>query len=99
MSTACPICGRTIPAPPPPAGDGAESPAAPLPESFPFCSRRCRLIDLGRWFDGLYRIPGAPMEAAADGPGREPGEYPGPGERHHLSGEDEKGRQRALCNP
>jgi endogenous inhibitor of DNA gyrase (YacG/DUF329 family) len=28
--------------------------------SFPFCSERCRLIDLGRWADGKYVIPGAP---------------------------------------
>jgi endogenous inhibitor of DNA gyrase (YacG/DUF329 family) len=26
--------------------------------SFPFCSDRCRLIDLGRWIDGVYAIPG-----------------------------------------
>jgi endogenous inhibitor of DNA gyrase (YacG/DUF329 family) len=25
--------------------------------SFPFCSERCRLIDLGRWLEGDYRIP------------------------------------------
>lgn len=23
----------------------------------PFCSRRCKLIDLGEWLDGQYRIP------------------------------------------
>jgi endogenous inhibitor of DNA gyrase (YacG/DUF329 family) len=23
---------------------------------FPFCSERCRLIDLGKWADGSYRI-------------------------------------------
>ena len=28
--------------------------------SFPFCSDRCRLIDLGRWIDGAYAIPGPP---------------------------------------
>lgn len=28
--------------------------------SFPFCSERCRLIDLGRWIDGDYTIPGPP---------------------------------------
>ncbi|MFQ5495260.1 MAG: DNA gyrase inhibitor YacG, partial [Phycisphaerae bacterium] len=22
----------------------------------PFCSHRCKLVDLGRWFDGTYRI-------------------------------------------
>ena len=24
----------------------------------PFCSERCRLIDLGRWIDGKYVTPG-----------------------------------------
>jgi endogenous inhibitor of DNA gyrase (YacG/DUF329 family) len=24
---------------------------------FPFCSERCRSIDLGRWLGGAYRIP------------------------------------------
>ena len=26
-------------------------------EHFPFCSERCRMVDLGRWFGGEYRIP------------------------------------------
>ena len=25
-------------------------------EDFPFCSDRCRLIDLGKWASGVYRI-------------------------------------------
>jgi hypothetical protein len=25
--------------------------------AFPFCSERCRLIDLGRWLGEEYRIP------------------------------------------
>ena len=25
--------------------------------SFPFCSERCRLIDLGRWVDERYAVP------------------------------------------
>ncbi len=25
--------------------------------TFPFCSERCRLIDLGRWVDAKYVIP------------------------------------------
>jgi endogenous inhibitor of DNA gyrase (YacG/DUF329 family) len=29
--------------------------------TFPFCSERCRLIDLGRWADESYVIPGAPV--------------------------------------
>ena len=29
---------------------------------FPFCSQRCRLIDLGRWLGGSYRIAADPEE-------------------------------------
>lgn len=25
---------------------------------FPFCSEKCKLIDLGKWFDEEHRIPG-----------------------------------------
>jgi endogenous inhibitor of DNA gyrase (YacG/DUF329 family) len=28
----------------------------------PFCSERCRLIDLGEWATGNYTIPGEPAE-------------------------------------
>ncbi|MEK6538379.1 MAG: DNA gyrase inhibitor YacG, partial [Nitrospirota bacterium] len=27
----------------------------------PFCSERCKLIDLGRWAGEKYRIPGEPV--------------------------------------
>lgn len=37
----CPSCGK-----------GTEADA----EEYPFCSRRCRLIDLGAWMDERYRI-------------------------------------------
>jgi endogenous inhibitor of DNA gyrase (YacG/DUF329 family) len=26
----------------------------------PFCSERCKLLDLARWVDGVYRVPGEP---------------------------------------
>lgn len=26
---------------------------------FPFCSERCQLIDLGKWFDDKYKIEGS----------------------------------------
>lgn len=29
----------------------------------PFCSERCKLIDLGTWFDESNRIPGDPASA------------------------------------
>ena len=34
---------------------------------FPFCSDRCRLIDIGRWHDEEYKIPVAsqPSESGA----------------------------------
>jgi endogenous inhibitor of DNA gyrase (YacG/DUF329 family) len=33
--------------------------------AFPFCSSRCRSIDLGRWLDEEYRIPVEAEGAAA----------------------------------
>lgn len=27
----------------------------------PFCSKRCKLADLGRWLSGDYRIPAEPI--------------------------------------
>lgn len=31
---------------------------------FPFCSARCREIDLGKWLTGQYVIPGPAVEEA-----------------------------------
>jgi endogenous inhibitor of DNA gyrase (YacG/DUF329 family) len=28
----------------------------------PFCSERCRLIDLGAWAEGKYRVPGEKVD-------------------------------------
>ncbi len=36
-------------------------------EHYPFCSDRCRNIDLNRWLTGSYAIPVADDEAKADG--------------------------------
>jgi endogenous inhibitor of DNA gyrase (YacG/DUF329 family) len=41
----CPICKKKV------AKDNPD---------FPFCSERCRLLDLGNWATGKYVIPGAP---------------------------------------
>jgi endogenous inhibitor of DNA gyrase (YacG/DUF329 family) len=39
----------------------------------PFCSDRCRLIDLGRWLGGRYTIPSAPTGSEPeDDSGEEP---------------------------
>jgi endogenous inhibitor of DNA gyrase (YacG/DUF329 family) len=42
----CPICGKSF--------EIAKLDELP---SFPFCTDRCRLVDLGRWIDGAYAIP------------------------------------------
>lgn len=31
--------------------------SAVRPEVLPFCSAECKLVDLGRWLDGSYRVP------------------------------------------
>jgi endogenous inhibitor of DNA gyrase (YacG/DUF329 family) len=41
----CPICDRVM--------QGQSTGEWP---QFPFCSARCRLIDLGRWLGGEYRV-------------------------------------------
>ncbi len=33
----------------------------------PFCSQRCRQVDLYRWLSGTYRIPGAERPGAEEG--------------------------------
>ena len=38
---ACGICGESV-------AEGSPQ--------FPFCSERCRKIDLGRWADGAYKV-------------------------------------------
>lgn len=35
-------------------------------ESYPFCSERCRTLDLSRWLKGSYAIPVADDESKAD---------------------------------
>ena len=37
----CPSCGKVV---------------NPDDETYPFCTERCRLVDLGRWMDERYRI-------------------------------------------
>ena len=32
----------------------------------PFCTERCRLVDLGRWADESYRIAGKPQDTLSD---------------------------------
>jgi endogenous inhibitor of DNA gyrase (YacG/DUF329 family) len=45
-----------------------------LSNSKPFCSERCRLIDLGRWVSEEYSVPVDPDPEADELPERFPGE-------------------------
>lgn len=47
----CPIC---------------KSPVTQASETFPFCCERCRLIDLGKWISGDYKISRPVEEADLD---------------------------------
>lgn len=47
----CPTCKKPV----------ETDPERRSPE-FPFCSARCRYIDLHRWLSGHYVIPGAAVE-------------------------------------
>jgi endogenous inhibitor of DNA gyrase (YacG/DUF329 family) len=49
----CPICKKPVEA----ANDAARKAPSVTPKHFPFCSERCKLIDLGRWLEGKYQVP------------------------------------------
>jgi len=52
----CPVCGSPV--------DFSMNPYRP------FCSKRCKMVDLGAWFKEDYRINGEPMSdpLAVEGP-------------------------------
>lgn len=35
-------------------------------ETYPFCSRRCKDVDLNRWLSGAYAIPVAEPDESSD---------------------------------
>ena len=39
------------------------------PTHKPFCSSRCKLLDLGAWLGGRYVVPGEPADVADSVPG------------------------------
>ncbi len=45
----CPVC---------------KAPAAPREKNaaFPFCSAKCKLLDLGKWLDGKYVVAGGALD-------------------------------------
>jgi hypothetical protein len=63
----CPTCGMIV---------------QPRDEDFPFCSDRCRKIDLGKWAMGVYKIssPVLDPEVLEDLGGLAGGRNKGPGD-------------------
>ncbi len=55
-SPTCPTCAAPV-----------SIDATKKPPTFPFCSERCRTIDLGRWLNGEYRIPVRHVDEDEDG--------------------------------
>jgi endogenous inhibitor of DNA gyrase (YacG/DUF329 family) len=53
MNVKCPRCGQET--------DTAANPFRP------FCSERCKMIDLGNWIQGAYRIPTRDADEDEDG--------------------------------
>lgn len=76
----CPICGEEV------------TPRS-ANKAFPFCTARCKSIDLGKWLNEEYRVPATPDEAGegdehaleldAPGPGAEDGHSPGKPDMRH----------------
>jgi endogenous inhibitor of DNA gyrase (YacG/DUF329 family) len=57
----CPTCGRPV--------EWVDT------EKFrPFCSERCKLIDLGEWATGSYAIPGEPEDRPEETGSTDPGD-------------------------
>jgi len=48
MQHTCPICHKTI--------KSVSQEKNKIQKFFPFCSERCKLIDLGSWLDTDYKI-------------------------------------------
>ncbi len=58
----CPICGAKMP------GNWLDYP------DYPFCTKRCRTIDLGRWLGEDYRVAGPDKSDDRSTPGDSDGD-------------------------
>jgi len=63
--TKCPICEAVLP------GNWQDYP------DYPFCSKRCRTIDLGRWLGEDYRVAGQDVDLDPDENRSTPGDDDG----------------------
>ncbi|MHC4665443.1 MAG: DNA gyrase inhibitor YacG [Planctomycetota bacterium] len=60
MKYRCPVCNKIASVP---REEGSEK-----ERFFPFCSRRCKLVDLGAWLDAKYKIMSDLKSQDSDGP-------------------------------
>ena len=58
MKYRCPLCKKVI-------GVSSEKKFKEA-RFFPFCSRRCKLIDLGAWLDAKYKVTSELTDTSAD---------------------------------
>jgi endogenous inhibitor of DNA gyrase (YacG/DUF329 family) len=56
----CPICKKTVTV-------GKNNPFQP------FCSKRCKMVDLGKWLDEKYVIPDDPVSPSPKDPKEDQG--------------------------
>jgi len=59
MKHRCPICHKIVKVPSKEKSEEAKF--------FPFCSRRCKFIDLGAWLDAEYKIESSPESEESGG--------------------------------
>ena len=60
MKHRCPVCQKTV--------KGLTQEKSEEAGFFPFCSRQCKLIDLGAWLDAEYKIGSSPESQESIGP-------------------------------
>ena len=59
MRFECPICHKVLESP-------FDEEKSTRGKYFPFCSERCRLIDLGAWLDAEYKIGESESDSSDD---------------------------------
>ena len=59
MKYRCPVCQKTV--------KGLTREKSEEARFFPFCSGRCKLIDLGAWLDAEYKIDSGPESQESGG--------------------------------
>jgi len=60
MDFKCPECSKVVPS----TSTDNKGKKQINSKFFPFCSERCKLIDMGAWFEGDYSIPAEEVEAS-----------------------------------